>query len=55
LILPACSVYSRDAGHEVVLAGVGWRPGATVSFGPQAAEVVDALAALVSGRFTEEE
>ena len=33
-------------------------PGATITVeasGPQAAEVVDALAALVSGRFTEEE
>jgi len=28
-------------GDEVVLAGVGWRPGATVSFGPQAAEVLE--------------
>jgi hypothetical protein len=28
-------------GDEVVLAGVGWRAGATVSFGPQAAEVLE--------------
>ena len=52
-------------GHEVVggtsimgLMMLAAGPGATITVeasGPQAAEVVDALAALVSGRFTEEE
>jgi phosphocarrier protein len=52
-------------GHEVVggtsimgLMMLAAGPGTTITVeasGPQAAEVVDALAALVSGRFTEEE
>ena len=52
-------------GHEVVggtsilgLMMLAAGPGTTITVeasGPQAAEVIDALAALVSGRFTEEE
>src|SRR2546421_12452059 len=52
-------------GHEVVggtsimgLMMLAAGPGTTITVeasGPQAAEVVDALAALVSGRFTEQE
>jgi phosphocarrier protein HPr len=52
-------------GHEVVggtsimgLMMLAAGPGTTITVeasGPEAAEVVDALAALVSGRFTEEE
>ncbi len=52
-------------GHEIVggtsimgLMMLAAGPGTTITVeasGPQAAEVIDALAALVSGRFTEEE